>query len=193
MQSSYQREFSNSGVEFAVGSVFGVRTWSWNGTTAHLLQGHTGFGWPNGVAQAECGSYWPFRGADDACSGIAPDCSCGFYAFWSPVDSEHELTTGQVVGVIEAWGKVVMGTLGFRAEKARIVGVAPGAITWDASTPSIFYSTSISGHGVFDPQKVGLSGLRKEYPNLVVFNNPRDMLRAFPLSQPPERIESNNG
>lgn len=59
-----------------------------------------------------------------ACPYPTIECSCGFYAYhdgshWTgPSKSVH-----QVFGVIEAWGRLVIGTKGFRAEKALIVAL----------------------------------------------------------------------
>ncbi len=49
------------------------------------------------------------------------DCSCGIYAKHKPMNLNpgHD----RVYGVIEAWGKVELGTNGFRAQKARLVAL----------------------------------------------------------------------
>lgn len=49
-----------------------------------------------------------------------PNCECGFWAY----DEDGFTAHGPVTGVIEAYGKVTIGTKGFRAEKARIVALA---------------------------------------------------------------------
>ena len=48
------------------------------------------------------------------------DCSCGIYARHQPASG----TNGQVAGVIEAWGKIEVGTNGFRAQRARLIALA---------------------------------------------------------------------
>lgn len=48
-----------------------------------------------------------------------PDCGCGFWAYDEHSFSEH----GDVVGVIEGYGRTTIGTKGFRCEKARIVAL----------------------------------------------------------------------
>lgn len=68
-------------------------------------------------------------GADLTCDGYKhtvstghhfdPACNCGFWAYDEAGFKPH----GSVVGVIEAFGKTTIGTKGFRAEKARIVGL----------------------------------------------------------------------
>jgi hypothetical protein len=50
-------------------------------------------------------------------------CPCGFYAYWRP--ENHSQVGGDVLaqGVIEGWGRTLIGDAGFRCEKARIVGL----------------------------------------------------------------------
>lgn len=77
--------------------------------------------WSTGEWTAVCG-----RHKDHS----APDleCTCGIYAHYLPLES-YSLAVG-VLGVVEASGKIVMGTKGFRAEKCKIVAlVHPGAVT----------------------------------------------------------------
>lgn len=62
-----------------------------------------------------------FRHYDERGDGHHFDrsCSCGFWAY----DEASFAPQGVVLGVIEAYGKTTIGTKGFRAEKARIVGL----------------------------------------------------------------------
>lgn len=46
-------------------------------------------------------------------------CTCGLYAKLK----QSEIESGQVWGRIEAWGKIVKGAYGFRAEYARVTGL----------------------------------------------------------------------
>jgi hypothetical protein len=48
-------------------------------------------------------------------------CKCGFYAFYE--GSNDYAKTSTVAAVVEAWGRTVVGTRGFRASKARIVAI----------------------------------------------------------------------
>lgn len=50
-------------------------------------------------------------------------CLCGLYGWYNPQYALHE-HTGDVVGVIEVSGRILMGTMGFRAERARIIAIA---------------------------------------------------------------------
>lgn len=49
-----------------------------------------------------------------------PSCACGFWAY----DEASFTPQGEIVGVIDAYGKTTIGTKGFRAEKARILGLS---------------------------------------------------------------------
>ena len=64
-------------------------------------------------------------------------CTCGFYAYYR---EDPYSTSRRISGVVEGYGRVVLGTAGFRAEKARILallvpGTAPGSGTVAASDP----------------------------------------------------------
>lgn len=48
-------------------------------------------------------------------------CGCGFWAYFRREDSHN--VGGLVQGIVEAQGRIIAGTLGFRAEKARIVAL----------------------------------------------------------------------
>src|SRR5690606_3423459 len=57
--------------------------------------------------------------------------TCGFHGFTDPGARDYEVPGDRnVVGVIEAFGKITRGTRGFRAEKARIVGLALPRKRW---------------------------------------------------------------
>jgi hypothetical protein len=60
----------------------------------------------------------------DRCDGLDPECGCGFYAYHS--GDVYYATAGpgcRVQGIIEAYGRMVLGTKGYRAQKARIVAI----------------------------------------------------------------------
>jgi hypothetical protein len=55
-------------------------------------------------------------------SAPSRDCNCGIYAWYSPADARS--IAAEVFGVIQASGLVMLGTSGFRAERAQISAVA---------------------------------------------------------------------
>lgn len=48
-------------------------------------------------------------------------CKCGFYAYYDGSSDYH--TPDRINAVVEGWGQTVIGTRGFRAEKARILAL----------------------------------------------------------------------
>src|SRR5688572_4016280 len=59
----------------------------------------------------------------------AKNCSCGFYAYFSPDHARQYLTWGylgnMVMVVCQAYGRMSVGEFGVRAEKMKVVGVIP--------------------------------------------------------------------
>lgn len=51
-----------------------------------------------------------------------PDCGCGFYAFAESCD-DGGYSSGALMGVVECYGRTILGTRGLRCEKARIVAM----------------------------------------------------------------------
>ena len=54
---------------------------------------------------------------------MMPECDCGFWAYTADTHI-LSLTGPAVLGVVEGWGRCVLGPHGFRAERARIVALA---------------------------------------------------------------------
>jgi hypothetical protein len=108
----------------------GYRTWGTrgNGELLSLLP----YEWSLGeqvarcLVPVSCPCYGCFvyarrHGERSAHSAPGADCGCGFYGWYSPVDSR--LMDGPVFGAVEVSGRVLMGTHGFRAERARVLGL----------------------------------------------------------------------
>lgn len=141
-------DFNGEDFDFAVGAIKGLR--SWKADDQGRLRGVTYPAvWLPDENLAVCkepgGKYEPCPKADDmtiyfygrgTCSD--PTCTprghfvaasethafdaehgCGFWAY----DEHHFNPHGDVVGVIEGYGKTTIGTKGFRCEKARIVAL----------------------------------------------------------------------
>lgn len=75
------------------------------------------------------------------CEGLDRDCACGFYAYHSAGGAQYGFLGpaggwGQrATAVVEGYGKVIVGRLGYRASKARVVAVnlpTPSQSTRDA-------------------------------------------------------------
>ncbi len=112
------------------------------------------------------------------------DHTCGFYAYTNHLKYDYENGTN-AVGVIEAYGRITVGNLGFRAEKAKIVAIhfkeELGPLeqrVFERTYPDIRVFTDPAI--MFDRVKlVSMDGPIK-YPE------PTSMARAFRLNRCPE-------
>lgn len=104
----------------------GYRTWILN-PGGRLTSTAVAYDWQLKSQVAEClASPWnPALG--DLC-GLEPGhavpdarCKCGFYAWYHPRDTR--IVEADVFGAVEASGRVLLGAHGFRAERARLLGV----------------------------------------------------------------------
>jgi hypothetical protein len=155
-----QRDFGDQGeYPLALGSVYGVRWWSLDRTG--LLRGVKAVWLPEeNVADCINGSMMSptARSFRDWARGAGPSelprelhqdglppvhetpveqCTCGFYAFW---EAEPPPVGGHfpVAGVVEGYGRTVIGNRGFRCQRARIVALhVPLAADADCETVSL--------------------------------------------------------
>ena len=70
--------------------------------------------WQSGVNTAKC--------AHDH-TPAAPGCGCGFWAYGTYRAARHYPEARHVLAVVACWGRVVPGTLGLRAQHARIEAI----------------------------------------------------------------------
>lgn len=60
------------------------------------------------------------------CGGFDPECTCGIYAYHSrEARQKNSYSHAEVVGVVKATGKTIVGTIGLRTEHAEVVALAP--------------------------------------------------------------------
>jgi hypothetical protein len=140
--------------EPVVGSVVGIR-W-WRAAPGGLLRSpwRAGYRWHPGVNEATCypDRRWFGRRQDRPHPRGAPEpsCGCGFYAMWDvpatpPADGFRMLwdvdpeTSGSrhrlILGVVEGFGRVLLGTDGFRAQYVRPRALATGS--WVPPDPDV--------------------------------------------------------
>ncbi len=136
--------------------------------------------WPsNAIRSRPCGNgvgfHFPRR-----------DCSCGFYAYHSSAQtyqfaSDTDARGILVEGVVRAWGRCVVGPLGFRAEWAQIVAlVVPAARVF----PQLWLIRN-----ELDPSGVGAveavtSSIEQRYPNVPIYASVSALLDDHPLTGP---------
>ena len=128
--------FSGRDLPLAAGSVTGVRLWhvdmasaeaAVNGTAVPaegLLTGVFGGVWGRAENVAACGG----SQGSPPCPGDlvpAPECGCGFWAYWALRYAWRcdYYWRGEVIGVIQGYGRTRIGTRGCRCRKARILGL----------------------------------------------------------------------
>jgi hypothetical protein len=87
-------------------------------------------------------------------------CTCGFYAYYS---QDPYATTRRLSGVVEGYGRVVLGAAGFRCEKARILALL---------LPD--------DRAAVDRAQLDLARIRAAYPDVQFFAHKEDMLAACP-------------
>lgn len=108
----------------------GWREWS---VTPAGLRGARGRLWEPGVNTAECHGRYAvmFRvlGEMLGSAGVAapghtvePWCTCGLYSWRHPDPVGHR--SGRVAGVVELWGRVLIGEHGYRAQYAKVVAIS---------------------------------------------------------------------
>lgn len=128
-----------TGETLAIGEpIRGWREWT---ITPHGLRGSQGRFWHPGVNRAQCHGRRAvmLRVLDDllASSGVEtpahtvePWCTCGLYS-WKRPDRINAGAT-KAAGVVELWGRVLIGEYGYRAEYARVVALCGPRLGTDA-------------------------------------------------------------
>lgn len=128
--------FSGRDLPLAAGSVTAVRLWHVDMTSAEavangtavpvqgLLTGVFGGVWQPGENAAVCGGA---EGSPPCHPDLvpAPECGCGFWAYWALRYAWRcdYYWRGEVIGVMQGYGRTRIGTRGCRCGKARILGL----------------------------------------------------------------------
>jgi hypothetical protein len=139
--------------DLRVGEIRALRTFQLSSDGSLRPVAYTDVAWVDGANAARC----------DLCehTPAAPGCGCGFWAYGTRGGAAQHRAAKHLLAVVACWGRVVPGTLGVRAQYARIE-----AIWVSGRVPS---------------GRVAL--LRKHYPSAVVYGSKRAMLRRHRLSR----------
>jgi hypothetical protein len=145
--------FSGRDLPLAAGSVTGVRLWHVDMTSAQavmngahgpvegLLTGVFGGVWRRGENVAACGGGG--QGSLPCHRDLvpAPGCGCGFWAYWALRYAWRcdYYWRGEVIGVIQGYGRTRIGTRGCRCGKARILGLHVRPAGPDGQPPGLRY------------------------------------------------------
>lgn len=98
---------------------------SWRVDEHGLISAYIAARWFSPAMAAQCLRTRRLGGVADADTDHAapdPSCRCGIYAWYQPGDTEA--VAGQVFGVVELTGRMLLGARGLRAEKARVLAVS---------------------------------------------------------------------
>jgi hypothetical protein len=144
-----------------VGSVRGYRWWRLGATTDLYSPWRGPIRWDPGENEAQClgrRGMFGWKGAKAPHPRGSPEvrCECGFYGLHSipelnesPGRSIWEIDAdssggrhGLVLGVIEGYGRVLIGTAGWRARFGRILALYSGAEFLDRHRPSVVETAS---------------------------------------------------
>lgn len=172
-QSDFQRQFSREEMPLAAGSVHGLRTWKVR--SDGMLTGQRGKVWRSGINEATCLPEEMTFYRSTRCEGLDPKCSCGVYAYWTKYAAAIQT---EAVGVVEGFGRTIIGTRGFRCQKARIVAiVAP-----EARAETLTYVD-----GTTETIPIDLAAqIQKRYPEIAIYQDIDAMLAEHPLTEAPE-------
>lgn len=98
-------------------------------------------------------------------------CHCGFWAYWGDLSNNYGFGA-RVVGVIEGFGRTVLGNRGFRSSYARVVALV---------RPDIDGLEKQHGPALtWEQMRRGWGAALDRYPDVAVFDDAAAMLAAFP-------------
>lgn len=172
-------EFSRHELPLALGQLYGLRFWH---TRRGAKPDVTLYGcwlrdWHQGVNSARCFSAAETAKRQGEKTEVShqehqsPDlgCGCGFWAYWDNAAGSYTEYNGRqvdVTGVIRGFGKTIIGSKGFRCEKAEILGLCVNSIFCDKVPGRL---------------KEHVSALSVRYSVPVFFSVP-ELLETFPLT-----------
>lgn len=141
-----------------------------NGRLWTPLHGH--YEWRDGDNQALCETK-----QSKASECLQPGCQCGFYSVWNR-DADYAyadpIHTGKISGVIEIYGKVVIGSSGARASNARVVAL------WLPDGQPYKWT----------PFTRGRNRLMENYPDVRFYRNRDNLIKAEKVTRPNHLFES---
>jgi hypothetical protein len=130
---------------------------------------------------------------DDPCTGMEPGCTCGFYAYLRGCNDYLERAEGVqplIGGVIRGWGRTVVGTRGFRTERAEILALyVPRLVKLDLSVLAYLSDREIVS---LESRRKVRERLRATY-GVPVFTDWDGLLREFPPTEPEVQPEPQAG
>lgn len=130
-----------------VGEIRALRTFRLSCDGSLLPVAHGSVPWSDGPNTARC--------ARSDHTPAAPGCSCGFYAYGTLPAASRHVQARRVLAVVACWGRVIPGTLGLRAQHARIEAL------WVSPRAKSRYVALV----------------RKRYPSVALYRSRQKMIR----------------
>ena len=146
------REFA-----LAAGGVAGYRWWCLDAPDLRLDPLAADINWRRGPLLGQRRTYRWNAGVNESVCDVYPDhatpledcdSGCGFWAYWAPPEVPHFRSDSLwLLGVIEGFGRTLIGTEGFRCQKARIAALhlasqfaldIPAGNDWHADWHQVF-------------------------------------------------------
>lgn len=111
------------------GSMIGYRQYSWDGHNFHSANTTFSVKLKADENVAVC-KRKILKDTEHAHEAPGRTCHCGFYGWYDPFNIENTgvanaISNTSVLAAVEVWGRVILGTKGFRAQKLRVKGVVP--------------------------------------------------------------------
>lgn len=135
------------------------------------------------------------REAEEQHELIGLDCSCGFYGYFNGIDPYSSAgsvmfgSSARVSGIIEGYGRTVVGSKGFRAEKARLVALVFGLETREQfrnTHPIIRVLTGL--RPIPFPTHADWVLIEGKYPDVPLYGSVEEALAAHPLTVPDPEV-----
>ena len=169
----------------------GYRQWrtSLDGTLRSVSYDYT---WSK-TESASCREMHARRGWKYGISDVHPNqipadnCGCGIYGWYSP-DHSYSRHSGDVLGVVKVSGLTLMGTHGFRTQKAEIVAVSkPKGL--EAADVMVNESSFQERRATSDElSDMWAEGVMDKYPGVVVYDTPDELIYNHPPTDVTELV-----
>lgn len=135
------------------------------------------------------------RAAEEKHQLLNLDCSCGFYAYFNGIDPYSSAgsvmfgSSARVTGLIEGYGRTVVGTKGFRAEKARLVAIVFGLETEERFRNTHPLIRMLRGQRPIPfPTGDQWNQIGHHYPDVPLYSSVAEALQAHPLTIPDPEV-----
>lgn len=174
--------FGGSDPKLTIEPVRGWRCWVVSGDldSPHLKAMSWPYEWTVDVNTARC-----LKQAAP-CDYPSKNCGCGFYGYHAreyynqPSDYHRQFW---IQGLIEGWGRTIIGNKGFRCQFAKILGI----------TAPIYMPADFVVVNQLTPLETSsriLNGLRKNYPDIAICQSEEALIKRFAWREHHEAAEA---